>query len=99
MLIKFLFCSDICLDICLADLELYNIKIIWIELNNSHRRILFSLFWQSPSLDSNYFLNILDSIPLAARISELIATGDYNLNLLNPLTARKIKFIRTQVTS
>ena len=82
-----------------ADLESRNIESIWIELTNNHKRILFGLFYRPPNSDSNYFSSIEDSIALAVDspgISEIIITGDFNLNVLNPLTARKINSICTQ---
>ena len=82
-----------------ADLESRNIESIWIELNNNHKRVLFGLFYRPPNSDSNYFSGIEDSIALAVdspEISEIIITGDFNLNVLNPLNARKIYSLCTQ---
>ena len=82
-----------------ADLESRNIESIWIELSNNHKRVLFGLFYRPPNSDSNYFSGIEDSIALAVDspgISEIIITGDFNLNVLNPPTARKIDSICTQ---
>ena len=82
-----------------ADLESRNIESIWIELNNNHKRVLFGLFYRPPNSDSNYFSSIEDSIALAVDspgISEIIVTGDFNLNLLHPVTARKIDSLCTQ---
>ena len=82
-----------------ADLESRNIESIWIELNNNHKRVLFGLFYRPLNSDSNYFSSIEDSIALAVDspgISEIIITGDFNLNVLNPLSARKIDSLCTQ---
>ena len=52
-----------------------------------------------PPPNSNYFSDIEDSLALAVDspgISEIIITGDFNLNLLNPQTARKIGSVCTQ---
>ena len=49
--------------------------------------------------DSNYFSDIEDSVALAVDtpgISEIIITGDFNLNVLHPQTARKINSICTE---
>ena len=94
----------ICVKDCLhyrrrADLESRNIESIWIELNNNHKHVLFGLFYRPPNSDSNYFSSIEDSIALAVDspgISEIIITGDFNLNVLNPLSARKIDSLCTQ---
>ena len=85
-----------------ADSESRNIESIWIELTNNHKRVLFGLFYRPPNSDSNYFSDIEDSIALAVDspgISEIIMTGDFNLNVLNPPTARKIDSICTQSLS
>ena len=81
-----------------VDLESRNIESIWIELTNNHKRILFGLFYRPPNSDSIYFSDIEDSIALAVDspgISEIIITGDFNLNVLHPQTARKINSICT----
>ncbi|MEW8548396.1 MAG: endonuclease/exonuclease/phosphatase family protein, partial [Candidatus Thiodiazotropha sp.] len=82
-----------------ADLESRNTESIWIELTNNHKRVLFGLFYRPPNSDSSYLSNIEDSISLAVDspgISDIIITGDFNLNVLNPQTARKIDSICTQ---
>ena len=45
-----------------TDLEHRNFENIWIEITNSHKRILFGLFYRPPNSDSNYFSDIEDSI-------------------------------------
>ena len=79
------------------DLELLNIENIWIELANSHKRLLLGLFYRPPNSDAAYLAHIEDSISLAidTGIPELIITGDFNLNLLNQQTFRKIHSICT----
>ena len=82
-----------------VDLESRNIESIWIELTNNHKRILFGLFYRPPNSGSNYFSDIEDSVALAVDspgISEIIITGDFNLNVLHPQTARKINSICTE---
>ncbi|MEW8547336.1 MAG: endonuclease/exonuclease/phosphatase family protein, partial [Candidatus Thiodiazotropha sp.] len=75
-----------------ADLEIGGIESIWIELVNHHKHILFGLFYRPPNSDANYYANIENSISLAVDtgITDILITGDFNLNLLNPQTARKI---------
>ena len=74
------------------DLEVRGIESIWIELANHHKRILFGLFYRPPSSNANYFSHIEDSIALAVDtgISDIIICGDFNLNMLNQHTSRKI---------
>ena len=82
-----------------ADLESRNIESIRIKLTNKHKRVLFGLFYRPPHSVSNFFSGIEDSIALAVDspgISEIIITGELNLNVLNPPTARKIDSICTQ---
>ena len=54
--------------------------------------ILFSLFYRPPNSDSVNYSTIEDSVHLAVDtgISDIIVTGDFNLNMPNPQTARKI---------
>ena len=82
-----------------ADFESRKVESTWIELTNNHKRVLFGLFYRPPNTESNYFSGIEDSIALAvdsSGISEIIITGAFNLNVLNPPTARKIDSICTQ---
>ena len=57
-----------------ADLEPRGIECIWIELLLKHKHILFGLFDKPPNSE--------DSIHLAidTGISDIIVTGDFNLN-------------------
>ena len=68
------------------DLEIQNIESIWIEIANSHKRILVCLFYRPPN-----FSKIEDSIGLAVDtgINDIILTGDFNLNLNNNTSLRK----------
>ena len=80
------------------DLELRNIECIWIEVSNSHKRILVGLFYRPPRSDSAYLSSIEDSIGLAidTGIKDIIITGDFNLNTARPDTLRKVDSICTQ---
>ena len=75
-----------------ADLELRGIENIWIEIVIKHKHILFGLFYRPPSSDSVYFSTVEDSIHLAidTGISDIIVTGDFNYNILNTQSSRKI---------
>ena len=81
-----------------ADLELRDIECIWIELINNHQRILFGLFYRPPNSNVNYLSSIEDSLGLAidTGIADIIVTGDFNLNMLNPNSARKVETLCTQ---
>ena len=80
------------------DLEPRNIECIWLEIANCNRRLLFGLFYRPPSSDAEYLTYIENSIALAidTNISDIIVTGDFNFDLLNERTSRKIESICTQ---
>ena len=81
------------------DFKHRNIENIWIDLTNNHKSILFGFFYRPPNSDSNYFSDIEDPIALAvdsSGVSEIIITGDFSFNILNPQTAIKINMISTQ---
>lgn len=80
------------------DLEIRDIECLWIEISNNRKHILFGLFYRPPNSDRDYFTNIEDSIALASDtgISDIIVTGDFNYNILNPATSRKIDSLCTQ---
>ena len=79
-------------------MEPLNIECIWIEIQLKQTRILFGLFYRPPNSDALYLSAIEDSISLAldTQISNIIVTGDFNLNVLNPHTSNKISDICTQ---
>ena len=81
-----------------ADLDIRDIESIWIELVNNHKHILFCLFYRPPNSDANYYTNIENSLALDVDtgLTDIIITGDVNLNLLNPQTSRKIYSRYTQ---
>ena len=80
------------------DLEIRGLENIWIELANNHKRILFGIFYRPPNSDANYFSNIEDSLALAVdtAISDIIVTGDFNLNILSARASRKIESLCLQ---
>ncbi|MCG7870185.1 MAG: hypothetical protein JAY74_27935 [Candidatus Thiodiazotropha taylori] len=80
------------------DLEIRGVENIWIELANNHKRVLFGVFYRPPNSDATYFSNIEDSLALAVDtgISDIIVTGDFNLNMLNVRTSRKIESLCVQ---
>ena len=56
------------------------------------------MFYRPPNPDANYNLDIENSLYQAidTDISDLVVTGDLNLNVLNPPTSRKINSFCTQ---
>ena len=81
-----------------GDLEIRGVENIWIELANNHKRVLFGVFYVPSNSDANYFSNIEDSLalPVDTGISDVIVTGDLNLNMLNVRTSRKIESLCIQ---
>ena len=80
------------------DLEIRGVESIWIEVIHNHKSILYGLFYRPPNANGQYFTNIEDSISLAidTGISNIIVTGDFNLNYLNAQARRKIDMLCTQ---
>ena len=74
------------------DLELPGIECIWIEVLLKHKRLLFGLFYRPPSSDQFYYSTMEDSIHLAVDtgIKDIVITGDFNFNMLNDDTQRKM---------
>ena len=58
-----------------------------------HKHVLFGVFYRPPSSDAAYFSAMEDSISLAidSGILDIIVTGDFNYNMLNPLLSSKIQ--------
>ena len=80
------------------DLEIQNIESVWIEIANSHKRILVGLFYRPPNSTSQLFSNIEDSTGLAVDtgINDIILTGDFNLNMNSNTSLRKNESICSQ---
>ena len=74
------------------DLELRGVESIWIELTLKHKHILFGVFYRPPYSEAVVFSAIEDSINLAvdSDVNDIIITGDFNLNMQNVQSARKI---------
>ena len=62
-----------------------------VEVANTRKHILFGLFYRPPNSNANYYSMIEDSLSLAVdtNISDIIVTGDFNFNLLNPRSSTK----------
>ena len=81
------------------DLELNRLECIWIQIKlHNKRNVLYGVFYRPPSSDSVYNSLIEDSIGLAidSTISDIVVTGDFNLNTLNPIQFRKVESICNQ---
>ena len=74
------------------DLELPGIESIWIEIILKHKHVLFGVFYRPPDSDHIYHSVIEDSINLAidTGILDVVITGDFNYNMLNDNSKRKI---------
>lgn len=74
------------------DLEPPGVECIWVELILHHKHVLFGLFYRPPSSDNEYYTKIDDSIHLAidTNIDDVVISGDFNYNMSNVATSRKI---------
>ena len=75
------------------DLEISGLECIWVQIKLCNKRnILFGVFHRPPNSDSAHYSLIEDSIGLAmdSNISNIIITGDFNINQLNHTSNRKI---------
>ena len=75
-----------------ADLELAGIECVWVEIHLRHKRLLIGTFYRPPNSGSSCFNQIENSIGLAVDtgISDIIITGDFNLDILQATSCRKI---------
>ncbi len=78
-----------------VDLEIIGTECIWIELILKTKRILFGVFYRPPNTNALQHSTIVDSIHLAVDtgIHNIIATGDFNIDMANPILAKKIDSI------
>ena len=74
------------------DLELVTIECLWVEINVKNKNILVGTFYRPPNSNALIFSDIENSIGLAfdTGIPDIIILGDFNLNVLNGPSARKI---------
>ncbi|MCG8033229.1 MAG: hypothetical protein JAZ03_13755 [Candidatus Thiodiazotropha taylori] len=74
------------------DLELINIECMWLEVNIRNRKILVGTFYRPPNSTPLVLNEIENSIGLAVDtgITDIIVLGDFNLNILNTQSERKI---------
>ena len=81
-----------------ADLELRGIECIWIELTLKHKRVLVGLFYRPLNANAVFYSAVEDSIHLApdSGIHDIIRTGDFNFNIFNSQSSRKINSICEQ---
>ena len=82
------------------DLELRDVKSIWIELTLKHKHILFGVFYRPPNSEAVVFSAIEYSINLAVEsgVNDIIITGDFNLNMQNVQSAHKITSLCEQLS-
>ncbi|MES9883011.1 MAG: reverse transcriptase family protein [Sedimenticola sp.] len=80
------------------DLEIVNIECIWIEIVSNKKSFLFGVFYRPPSSNAIYNNSIEDSIQLAidTGLRDVVIVGDFNYNVLNPVTNRKVSSICSQ---
>ena len=76
------------------------VESIWIELTLKHKHILFGVFYRPPNSEAVVFSDIEDSINLAvdSGVNDIVITGDFNLNMQNVQSARKITSLCEQLS-
>ena len=76
------------------DLEPNRLECIWIQIKScNNRNILYGVFYRPPNSDSAYNSLMEDSIGLAmdSNITDVIITGDFNLNVMKESQFRKVE--------
>ena len=81
-----------------SDLEINGIECILIEVVLNKKSLLFGLFYRPPISSADVYSNIEESISLAVDTgtSDIIITGNFNFNVLNSQTKKKIDSLCTQ---
>ena len=82
------------------DLEIPGVECIWIELITTHKRFLFGVFYRPPNTTAIQHALLEDSIHLAVDtgITDIIITGDFNINMSDATSARKINSLCQQLS-
>ncbi|XP_053398327.1 uncharacterized protein LOC128556710 [Mercenaria mercenaria] len=80
------------------DLEVHGIESIWIELQFKTKKLLYGTFYRPPNSAPYVLTQIENSIGLAfdTNISDIVVAGDFNLDMLKPLTSAKVLNITSQ---
>ncbi|MCG7877682.1 MAG: reverse transcriptase domain-containing protein [Candidatus Thiodiazotropha endolucinida] len=75
-----------------GDLELIDIECMWLEINVRNRKILVGTFYRPPNSTPFVLNEIENSIGLAVDTgtADIVVVGDFNLNVLNTQSERKI---------
>ena len=73
------------------DLELPNIECLWVEISIKNKIQLIGTFYRSPNSTNAILSSIEDSIGLAfeTNISNILITGDFNLDIMKVNSSRK----------
>ena len=80
------------------DLELISSVCLWLEINIRNRKILVGTFYRPPNSTPQVLTDIENSIGLAVDtgIPDIVILGDFNLNILNLQSKKKISDICQQ---
>ena len=75
-----------------TDLEIQGVESIWVEIHQTPNPLLFGVFYRPPNTTAVQHSSIIDSIHLAidTGIQNVVLTGDFNLNIYNTLSNRKV---------
>ena len=80
------------------DLEMPDIECVWIEVSTRHKKLLLGTFYRPPSSSADVLASIENSVGLAydTNISDIFVTGDFNLDMLQSASKRKIESLCQQ---
>ena len=83
-----------------TDLEVDGVECIWLQIHiSTATHLLFGLFYRPPNSNAIHDLNMENSLHLAidTNISNIVVTGDFNLNPSVPTAKRKLERICQQL--
>lgn len=80
------------------DLELLTVECLWLEIAVKSKKMLIGTFYRPPNSSPTILSDIESSIGLAidTGIPDIVITGDFNFNVLNPASNAKITSICQQ---
>ena len=80
------------------DLEMPDIECVWIEVSTRHKKLLLGTFYRPPNSSADVLASIENSVGLAydTNISDIFVTGDFNLDMLQSPSKRKIESLCQQ---
>lgn len=80
------------------ELIMPDIESVWIEVSTRHKKLLLGTFYRAPNSPADALTSIENSIGLAydTNISNILVTGDFNLDMLQSAPKRKVETLCQQ---